>query len=246
MANGEGKVRKFDVVTLVLTIIALAIAVVHLMELGRTVERIETIQHGLSTQYLGAYPAFFSKIAQVVSRARKNLVIVCDFAAYGSFSDPSTAEDYFYAIRKRRRFTNLEVTVLNSAGSRRLLEALFTDNQWSDWQKDAEKRAKVNQFLKQHGKPPDSIKARQDLLKALNDVNDQVIDDVFHNSVNRTQLDIPIYFWIADCDEAVFTIASPRDGVEHGFYTSDKSLIRSLLDLRKRYGAPSSPVNRCD
>lgn len=83
----------------------------------------------------------------------------------------------------------------------------------------------------------------------LSEVNETTISTVFANHVNHTTVDIPIYFWVADCDEAVFTIASLSDKAEYGFYTSDKSLIRSLLDISKRYHgqtANAGQKTRCD
>lgn len=247
--SGSTKLGTFDLVMLVLTIVALGIAAVHLISLHDTANRMTAIQDGLSTQYLGGYPAFFPKIVRVVNSAQRNLVIVCDFPAYGSFSEPSTAEDYFHAIRKRRQFANLDVTFLKPIAQDQLLNTLFGVDKWSNWQDDNEKRAKVLQFLKLHGRSPDAVKTRNDLLQVLRQVNDEAVRDVFLNRANQKPIDIPIYFWIADCHDAVFTIASPGDGVEQGFYTSDKSLIRSLLDVRKRYGnlpASTSPLNRCD
>ncbi len=207
----------------------------------------EAVQSGLSTQYLGAYPAYFQKIASVVGRAQRNLVVVCDFPAYGSFSEPATAEDYFHAIRKRRQYANLDVTVLGPTERRQLLDTLFTTSQWEEWQKDPQKRAEVTRFAKLHGWPVDTVKTRADLLKLLNKVNDDVVRDVFRDQVNNAQY-VPIYFWIADCREAVFTIANPGAGVEQGFYTSDRSIIRSLLDIRKRYGGSTTASQRfsCD
>src|ERR1051325_10025570 len=108
--TAESKRKVFDIVSLALAVVALVIAIVHLTELDKTVQRLENIQDGLSTRYLGNYPAFFRQIVKVVGSAQKNLVIVCDFPAYGSFSEPSTFEDYSYAIKKRRQFVNLEVT----------------------------------------------------------------------------------------------------------------------------------------
>jgi hypothetical protein len=112
MANGDHKLRIFDVITLVLAIGALVVALVHLKELGRAVDRIQKVHDGLSTQYLGEFPAFFPKIVKVVGSAQKNLVIACDFTAYGIFLQQATSEDYFYAIKKKLTLINIETIVM--------------------------------------------------------------------------------------------------------------------------------------
>jgi len=96
----ERSVRRiFDAVMLALAVAALIVAFVHLRGLDGAVTRIEKLQQGLSTQYLGEYPVFFPRIAKVVAGAQRNLIIACDFPAYGALSQPLTAEDYFHAIR---------------------------------------------------------------------------------------------------------------------------------------------------
>ncbi|HWW60980.1 MAG TPA: hypothetical protein VN181_06410, partial [Thermoanaerobaculia bacterium] len=112
-------------------------------------------------------------------------------------------------------------------------------------QADAQKRNLVARFAKLHGQEENSIRTRADLIKLFAQVNDDVVRDVFLNHVHLAA-NIPIYFWIADCREAVFAIANPGDGIEQGFYTSDRSLIRSLLDVRKRYGTNVSLQTTCD
>ena len=124
---------------------------------------------------------------------------------------------------------------MNQAKRKALLEALFTKDQWTDWRADNAKRAEVERFLKLHATPVQSVVTREDLLRVIASVHDETLRSTFLNRASQTPEDMPIYFWIADCKEAVFSIASPADGTEHGFYSSDKSLIKGLVDVRKRY-----------
>jgi hypothetical protein len=237
MADGQHPLRWFDISSLILAIIALLVAFVHLFELGHAVSRIERVQEGLSTRYLGEYPVFFPKLVNVIRGAQRNIVIACDFPAYGELSQRSTADDYYYAIKKGRAHANVDVMFLNPANREKLLEVLFSPNTWSNWEADPSKQASVAELLKFHARPPESVHNRTALLRLLNDVNNETIRDVFLNRASEAVTDMPVYFWVADCREAVFAIANPQDGTEHGFFTSDKSLIKGLLDIRSRYNA---------
>lgn len=235
MANAQHTVRWFDIVSLGLAVVALLVAVVHLVELSHAVSRIETVQEGLSTRYLGEYPVFFPKLVNVIRGAQRNIVIACDFPAYGELSQRQTADDYYYAIKKGRAHANLDVMFLNGPNRQRLLEELFSPNDWSNWEADASKTASVAELLRLHARPPNSVHNRTEFLRLLNDVNNEAVRDVFLNRASEAVSDMPVYFWVADCREAVFAIANPHDGTEHGFFTSDKSLIKGLLDMRSRY-----------
>lgn len=245
MANTEIKRKLFDIVSLALAVVALVIAIWHLLELKHAIERITKVENGLSTQYLGEYPAYFDRIARLVGGAKRSITILCDFPAYGVFSEPLIAEDYFHSLRKRRPFTNVDVTTLDGDARRRLLDTLFPAAEWSNWAADPAKAAKVAEFLRLHAVPSERVRTRDDLLHVVGDVHSEALRDIFLGKAREVPGDFPIYFWVADCREAIFTIANPIEGGEHGFYTSDRSLIQSLLDIRKRYVKGRLP-NGCE
>lgn len=240
--ENEHKVRWFDVISLVLAIIALVVAFVHLIELDHTVDRIEKVQEGLSTRYIGEYPMFFPRLVKVVSTAQRNLVIAADLPAYGDMSQHATAEEYYFHIKKRRPRVNVEAMFLDLPHRQRLLDDLFSVRDWQNWRADATKKGMVENFLKLHAKNPGATQSRVDLLRVVSEINNEIVRDVFLNSAMVATTDMPMYFWIADCQEAVFAIANLHDGTEHGFYTSDKSLIKGLLNIRTRYNPDPAVV----
>jgi hypothetical protein len=52
---------------------------------------------------------------------------------------------------------------------------------------------------------------------------------------------MPIYFWIADQKEAIFSIPTFSQNDEYGFQTSDPSLIEGLLQMHERYRTEPKP-----
>lgn len=226
--------RGFDLLVLILTIVALVIAFVHLFELNRTVRRMQRVEEKMATQYLGEFPSFLRRINNVIKNAEKHLVIVCDFPAYADFSAPTGSDDYFYEIRKKRDI--VELTILNFDGRQRYLNMQFPSEVWEQWRDRPDLCAKVNPYLERHAQSPDAVISRADLFRVMNERDNDILRDVFGAKCNQSEIDIPIYLWVADCDEAVFSISAPtEEGLEHGFYTTDRSLIKALLDLRQRY-----------
>jgi|ERR1043166_530397 hypothetical protein len=226
--------RGFDLLVLVLTIVALVIAFIHLFELNRTVRRMQRVEEKMATQYLGEFPSFLRRVNNVIKNAQKHLVIVCDFPAYADFSAPAGSDDYFYEIRKKRDI--VELTILDFAGRQRYLNMQFPVEIWEHWRGMPDLRKKVSPYLTRHAQSPDAVISRSDLFRVMNERDDDILRDVFGGKCNQSTIDIPIYLWVADCDEAVFSISAPNEeGLEHGFYTTDRSLIKALLDLRLRY-----------
>ena len=67
-----------------------------------------------------------------------------------------------------------------------------------------------------------------------------MLEQVFSGSVKKHTLDvIPIFFWIADGREAIFSFPSIRAG-EYGFLTTDQQLIRGLLDTEELFNKGSN------
>ena len=220
-----------SVIGLVLGLFGLFIGVYHVHELGKM----------RSTRYLGTFPDFLDDIITVVDHSRRNLTVACDFPGYADFTDPDKSVDYLQRIRQRKKDAKVELICMDAATRQKYLDQQFPKAEWEAWEKDAtrgtdEKTRKIERFLASYGRKTTRVDTREQLFRVMNDVDEEVLRVTFLGDFIAASNEFPIYFWIADCKEAVFSIATPsQNGVEHGFYTKDPSLIKALLDLRGRY-----------
>jgi len=225
------KRRALEVFSLIVGALGLAIGAYHLYELGH-------VQKAISTQYLGQFPDFLPNVREIVNMARHDLIIACDFPGYGDFSDPDNALKYLQAVRIRQADKRLRVefTCLDADRRREALLVQFPASKWGNWRGDSQQRVQVEEFLRLNGRDPANIRTLPQLFAAMDSIDLDVLRQTFLGRANQTSEHMQIYFWIADCRRAVFSIASPGGtGIEHGFTTSDRSLIKALLELRSRY-----------
>jgi hypothetical protein len=223
-----------EVVSLALAIIALLVGIVHLREIKRTTE-------SLSTRFIGTFPLFLPNIIELIRNARKSVIVFCDFPGYGGFSDPDNGLAYKHALESQmQQGHRVELTCADLERRRRQPLELLSRVSWDDWR--TENRKNIDNFLAKHGNIADpSAVTREELFRVLDDVDEQLLQQVFRNDVVQLPVDMPIYFWIADNRIAVFSVpAMAGTALEYGFSTSDQALIQAFLDirqrLRKRYG----------
>ena len=238
MDTPDARKQRHETFNLLLGIVGLFVGVIALLVGAYHVYELRHMQNAISTQYLGEFPEFLPQITEVVNAARHDLIIVCDFPGYGDFSAPDNSLKYLQALRARQSDKQLRVefTCLDETLRYRYLDEQLPAATWNHWSEDGQKRAQVEDFLRLNGHSGQQISTRPQLFKAMTAVDNEVLHQYFLNKYYQTPQAVPIYFWVADCRRAVFSIATPTEtGVEHGFVTSDRSLIRALLDLRKRY-----------
>src|SRR5947207_2714352 len=85
----ERTVMRFD---LALALIGLAVAIVGLgfaiwqfFDMRRATRELVRVKESMSTQYIGEFPAFMSKIIELIEDANSSVSVVCDVPAYGYF-----------------------------------------------------------------------------------------------------------------------------------------------------------------
>jgi hypothetical protein len=219
-----------------LGIIALAVGVYHVVEIRRALANLAMVQSSISTQYLGKFPRFLKDIVDLVNGARNNLVIFCDYPGYGEFSDPAKALEYQQAIeRQKRANVNIDFTCLDATTRKKNISDQFAGQDWIDWDKDEEKREKVLRFLRNSGHSDLQKATITDVIDALHALDERLLSEPYLKPVRQIVLHMPIYFWIADEQKAIFTIPTVGRSFEHGFLTSDHALILALLEMYERY-----------
>lgn len=223
------------ILEILLGLIALLVGAYHVYELRH-------VRKSISTHYLGEFPEFLPNIREIVESARHDLVIACDFPGYGDFSDPDNALKYLQALRVRQsdKKLRIEFTCLDERRRDEYMRSQFPSSEWSNWKENEQQRAQVEEFLRLNGRSKERPQTLGELFAIMTEVDRDTLRQTFLNNEIQTSQHMPIYFWVADCRRAVFSIATPTEkGVEHAFLTSDHSLIKAVLELRVRYVPPS-------
>jgi hypothetical protein len=192
-----------------------------------------------STHHIGQFPDYISAIAELIGQAKKGIVILCDFPAYGSFSASHDFLKYRHAIeRKIDEDVPVKITYLSPACRLALTREQFSKEEkiWDGWKKKNHERFRA--FLQSHDSEisVDDLSIEQ-FAAFLEEEDVRMVDETFARADTLpTDTYIPLYFWLIDESSAVFAIPSfSEKSTEHGFYTLDPHLISGFLDIEARY-----------
>jgi hypothetical protein len=234
------------------------LAETHLV-LDRTSTQLTTLkglEEKTSTHYVNKFPEFIAKIIELIEGVEKTLVIFCDIPAYGNFSDPHNFEDYRHALadlidmKNDEKGFKLELVCLGSESRLRSYNEVL--DEWETWRLDHQD--KLREYLlrrktfwfgihlpseAQLGEKLNSMK-KEDFKKLLERANEEMLGGPF-STIEAVEIEgrMPIFFWLADEREAIFSIPANREeDTELGFSTCDPKLIKALLAIRDRYRQP--------
>ena len=200
--------------------------------------RLDAIKESLSTRYLGEFPRYFDKIVEVISKAEKRIIILCDYPGYGSFSDRKNWLRYKHTIeQKLQDGVKIELTCFNETLRRTSLDEQFFDsNEWDNWKLVPDNVKLLEELLKWHkGSPPVSDLLWEQCSDLLAREEQDALTQTFQTAeIKQIDTYAPLYFWIADEKRAVFAIASVSNK-EYGFFTIDRQIISALIEMRNRY-----------
>ncbi|HSP14681.1 MAG TPA: hypothetical protein VLV78_08010 [Thermoanaerobaculia bacterium] len=92
-------------------------------------------------------------------------------------------------------------------------------------------------FMKNHSSHEDPESAtRDELVTAMEELDKQLLKQLFHKTAEEIDKEMPLYFWMADRREAIFSIPSLSEkALEWCFATTDRALLEALLDVRGRW-----------
>lgn len=213
------------------------------------VGRIERYTRGHVTEYVGRFPEDMITINKHLDDARRDMLIVVDFAAFGRFSDPDRFEEYKARIDNLlHRHVNVTIVSYSKDTAKKELTRRFGCDpekggaQWVHFQdkfKDmyAEYNRHYRNGLAAFSDFPEFI---EDLCKA----NEDLIVAWRGRGANIAREDEPfrVFAWIKDSEEAVYTFRSrelftgPESHVpEVTFHTIDPRLVGVFEELYGRY-----------
>ncbi|HLA53511.1 MAG TPA: TIR domain-containing protein [Flavitalea sp.] len=202
-------------------------------------EQIHTLVDRTSrTKYIGKFPDFFCKdVIDCIMSAKKTIHIATDSLSYGSFSVAKVYESYIqHIINKVRSGVQVTMIVYNEEHRSQGFRSQFARNekQWEELNRDPLFRELLVGFSTREGK---AIPGKEDFFRALEDQELQEITNYHsHFSVAETSQIMPLFLWIADNKEAIFSIPTfTTSSSEYAFKTVDADLVESLHEIWNRY-----------
>jgi hypothetical protein len=222
-------------------LLALAVGILALFRAerlyGKLADRLEDLERGQSTKNLGSFPNFIPDIVALMKRTRNELRVLCDFPAYGMFSDWERHKQYKGAIEALGG--KVHFMCLNSVARRELHAEQFAG---IDWPGDQEFAAKITAMRSWAGPIRDAAEFGNKLLDRDLSLLDTPEWRTFAERM-ETGESLPIYFWISDGREAIFSFpVASDDGFEFAFHTRDSAIIEALRSIWTRYSKAASPA----
>jgi len=197
-------------------------------------EILKNIANALTTKYLGEYPSFVHSTIDILQKAKVSIVIVCDYPCYSYFSDHNKWMDYRMAIEKAAH-NGLKVTIkfLNESKRRELVKTQFRykDSDPDAWKNPPEIETHLKDLLRiEKSKFTVENITFHELLDIIEQAQKLALTSYFKMAnLEETADSLPLYYWIIDDKEAIFSIPSFTEyDKEKGFYTSDPKLIDAL------------------
>jgi hypothetical protein len=184
------------------------------------------------------FPKYLQNIAQLIAGANESIEIICDFPAYGRFSDPGAFLSYRAQLdSKQQEGKEVQITCLDRERRREIAYNQFGGPTYWPQKKTSESfQKRLTAFLKSSKPSIDPADLDYNRFLDLIEAEDSWMLDhhLARARVNQVNRHIPVFFWIVDKKEAIFAIASLSD-VEYGFYTRDTRLLTAFQDMRKTY-----------
>jgi hypothetical protein len=205
----------------------------------------EQIAESTSTQFVAVFPDNLPAITKLVSDTRKSLVVVCDFAGYGHYSNPHHFLDYKQALERLAAIgdgsrPDIEVIVYGAQHAQSALDKQLLAIKGIDWER----------FRGEHLGRAYAKLNPQRMAKALQSSESFVAMIAENEAEHRRQFvemglrvcllerEMPFYFWVSDGKQAIISfIAYNPLALEYSFTTKDQRLIQALLDIVQDYDA---------
>lgn len=231
--------------TYALVILALSLGIV-------LVGRIERYTRGHVTEYVGRFPEDMITINKHLEDARRDMLVVVDFAAFGRFSDPDRFEDYKARIESliSRRVTLTLVSYSKDTAEKELRRRFGYDPQGSgaQWVQFQDKfKDMYSKYKSRYRNGEKDLASFPEFIEDLSRANEGLIETWQKRGARIVREDEPfrVFAWIKDSEEAVYTFRSrelftgPESHVpEVTFHTIDPRLVGVFEELYGRYRKP--------
>jgi len=235
------------IVAIVGLIVALVIGLWHIrgirhveLDVRQQYANLEVIRASVSTHFLKEFPHCLEDIVNLINKAQREVVILCDFPAYGSFSNPADFLKYRQAIeRKIQDGISITITCFREARQKTVCAEQFAavDENLESLKGNKAALDKLQRFLKFYA-PSQTVDklTKTEFLNLLTTQDDRMLRESFSGAiVHPVDAHLSLYFWVIDGAQAVFSIPVISDRAsEYGFYTSDGRLIMAFEDMLSR------------
>lgn len=270
---GTTSVDMLGMAGLVLTIVALAIAVWQFIEARRQTQSLQAqtdnlheqtnnlkaqthsltvIANAMTTKYICAFPEYLIKVADLMRRAQKEILILCTVPMHGVFNYHAGWFETKQAIEKAIREGNgagriKPVCVFATSQQRIVLQRYQYGRHGGDWEEWKTKNNEKIQYIIDHF--CDNVEVSNlnfdKFIELLETVAKKELDTTFRGAeIIEIDYSPPMYLWIIDQHEAVFVLKTvfPQFKAE-AFWTTDTRLIESLVTIHSNYvhGSKSVP-----
>jgi hypothetical protein len=232
----------------------------HRLDLEEILLRVEQLlkASGLQTSYVGQYPQQFdTQVCDLLLRAKKSILIACDYPAYGFVTDNDLYKKYkqilldcadellgdgllisegekskIFSLIVSAKTTQSEIIKYPFPDSHRGFETLIGDPKY------AKGRAALEKKLREaYNDPTFSIKSLDEFYSGIAKVNELEYNE-FPFPCYEVADRMPIFAWIVDHSRAAFAIPTYLEGqasIEHAFSTIDASLVGALEFIIEEY-----------
>lgn len=232
----------FEVAATICSFVGITFAVLSIQDGRKLTRDLRSIFDHLTTREAGVFPAYMSEIEKLIAGARESVVIACDFPGYGAWVDHGHYSSYVKALENRKaerarrsQPLRIEILTLDPEGRARALEDRFPEDRFRDYvRKGGFARSRRLYEELENCQVPES--RAQFITEMINRQNRALHADFRFADCHEYAGMMPIHFWIADGEKAVFAIPGKSGELaDHGFVTEEAGLVESLLAIWERY-----------
>jgi SAM-dependent methyltransferase len=193
----------------------------------------------LTTRYIGKFPDNLSEITALLSHAKKDILIIVDFAGYSSYTDPDSYRDYFNAVANALQANKklcAEIYVYDSILHQTLLQLALprARHPQSAFKKPSDPL--ILRFKKRMEKRNISVDDYDSFINALLDDESRCIQqfrDLERCDCFELRRSVPIFLWMVDDSECIFAFENEQGKGKN--YFSFKSRDRGLIEYFRHY-----------
>jgi hypothetical protein len=218
-------------------------------QMGGMLGRLEVLSNSLPTRFIGTFPDVVEALTTFIGAAKSEIRILCDFAGYGSYSNPISFAPYFDTIR-RRRVTEpkikIEIAVYSRAAGNEALPLQFDKNKYDEIKASEEFKNFFKIFRDRYPAPPADFTSW--------DNQNWEIEDDYRRALQSVGVDlkvieksVPVFLWLRDNEELIVSFQSSVEFGDFTFRTSDTRFIeffRKQIDNAWNCSKPYEPSGK--
>jgi len=222
----------FQIAAFILAILAIIFGSIQFWDAREQSAQIQRVAKSMSTRYIGMFPKNMDDIVEVVRAADRELLIMCDFIDYGSYSRPETHQVLFEELKKaRERNVSVKCLVYDKKSAQETLASQFKRPTFAQTR---ESPAFKHYFEYWPGIKPRDGKmgfTYDEFMEILRQNQDKFTNDLHDKGVEIQTLSerALFFFWLQDNQDAVLQfedIGAEEQGL--AFRTLDAKLVETF------------------